>query len=275
MSKARAYVFTLNNWTMEEYKQILELNYKYIIIGDEVGENGNPHLQGYIQFASPTSFNTIKHHIPKGHIEKAKGSARANYEYCSKEKIFYEEGDRPNPGKRTDIDGIKTYIQETDNPTMVDIITNNSTNNQTIKYAESLLKYLEKGRTTKPRVLWYYGDTGTGKTHTAYEEHPDAYIKDNDFHFFEGYDAHKTVIIDDMRYDTFKYNALLKMLHKYPNRVNVKGASRQNLAQTIIITAPQSPYEMFEGRVTENIGQLIRRIDEIRHFTEKYEGPEN
>ena len=150
---------------------------------------------------------------------------------------------------------------------MADIIDHYPTNNQTIKYAETLLKYKEKGRTTKPKILWYHGETGTGKTHTAYEEHPDAYIKDNEHKWFEGYDAHETIIIDDMRYDTFKYNHLLRILDRYPNRLECKGGSRQNLAHTIIITAPQSPQEMFENKITENIGQLLRRIDEIKIFT--------
>jgi len=150
---------------------------------------------------------------------------------------------------------------------MGDIIDNYTTNHQTIKYAETLLKYKEKGRTEKPKVLWYHGETGTGKTRTAYEEHPDAYIKDNEHKWFEGYDAHTTIIIDDMRYDTFKYNHLLRILDRYPNRLECKGGSRQNLAHTIIITAPQSPQEMFENKITENIGQLLRRIDEIKIFT--------
>lgn len=268
MTKARAYAFTLNNPTDEEFEQIKTLKYKYIILGDEIApDTGTPHIQGYVQFNSPTSFNTIKKKIPRAHIEPAYASGHQNQEYCSKQQIRFEDGIRPKPGQRTDIDNIKQYVQETPNANMVDIITNNSTNNQTIKYAESLLKYLEKGRNTKPKVLWYHGDTGTGKTLQAFTDYPDAYPKDNDHAWFDGYDAHETIIIDDMRYDTFKYNHLLKILDRYPNRVNVKGGTRQNLAHTIIITAPQSPQEMFENKITENIGQLLRRIDEIKIFT--------
>lgn len=268
MTKARAYAFTLNNPTDEEFEQIKTLKYKYIILGDEIApDTGTPHIQGYVQFNSPTSFNTIKKKIPRAHIEPAYATGHQNQEYCSKQQIRFEDGTRPKPGQRTDIDNIKQYVQETPNANMVDIITNNSTNNQTIKYAESLLKYLEKGRNTKPKVLWYHGDTGTGKTLQAFTDYPDAYPKDNDHAWFDGYDAHETIIIDDMRYDTFKYNHLLKILDRYPNRVNVKGGTRQNLAHTIIITAPQSPQEMFENKITENIGQLLRRIDEIKIFT--------
>ena len=153
---------------MEDYNKILELNYKYIIIGDEIGESGTPHLQGYIQFSSPTSFNTIKHHIPQGHIEKAKGNARQNFEYCSKQRIMFERGERPAQGKRKDIDTIKEYIETTTNPNMSDIIDNHATSLQSIRLAETLLKYKEKPRTTRPICIWYYGDTGTGKTARAF-----------------------------------------------------------------------------------------------------------
>ena len=269
MSKARSYVFTLNNYTEEEVEKIKTLKYKYIIIGDEIGKSGTPHLQGYINFSSPTSFNTIKKAIPKAHIEPAKGNPRQNYEYCSKEKILYEDGEQPAPGKRKDIDTIKEYIETNTNPNMSDIIDNHATSLQSIRLAETLLKYKEKPRDPKnpPNILWYYGDTETGKTRKAQEDHPNAYIKDNSNKWFEGYDAHETIIIDDMRYDTFPYNHLLRILDRYPNRLECKGGSRQNLAKTIIITAPQNPQEMFEGKITENIGQLIRRIHEIKIFT--------
>jgi hypothetical protein len=269
MSKARAFTFTLNNWTPAELDLILELNSKYIIIGDETGECGTPHLQGYVNFASSTSFNTIKHHIPRGHIEKAKGNARQNYEYCSKEKILFEAGTRPAQGKRTDIQTIKEYIEETDNPNMRDIILHHATSYQSIKTAEVMLKYLEPQRNpaSPPQVLWYYGATGTGKTRKAHEENPEAYIKDNSNKWWCGYDQHEVVIIDDMRHDTFEYHKLLRLLDRYPNQVECKGGNRQMVANKIIITSPYSPEQMFAGRIAEDLGQLLRRITEIKIFT--------
>ena len=276
MAKARAYVFTLNNYTEEELENIKKLKYKYIIIGDEIGESGTPHLQGYINFSSSTSFNTVKKAIPKAHIESAKGTPRQNYEYCSKQQILFEDGDQPAPGKRKDIDAIKEYIESTSNPNMSDIIDNYATSLQSIRLGETLLKYKEKPRTTRPICIWYHGDTETGKTARAFNNYPNPYIKDNCLGgFFEGYDAHETIILDDMRADTFPWSDLLRLTDRYPNRVNVKNTSRQNLAKYIIVTSPQSPEQMFEGKVNENIYQLVRRFSEITLFTEKYVHPEN
>ncbi|WP_445772269.1 hypothetical protein [Rheinheimera sp.] len=269
MSRARAYVFTLNNWTPQELDLILELNSKYIIIGDEKGECGTPHLQGYVYFANATSFGTIKHHIPRGHIEKAKGSPRQNFEYCSKENILFEAGTRPEQGKRTDIQTIKEYIEETDNPNMRDIILHHATSYQSIKTAEVMLKYLEKGRdpNNPPKILWYCGPTGTGKTRSAWEQYPEAYIKDNSHKWWDGYDQHEVVIIDDMRWDTFPWAKLLTITDRYPNQVECKNGNRQLTAHTIIITSPYTPEEMFDGRVHEDLGQFKRRITEIKIFT--------
>ena len=278
MAKARSYVFTLNNYTEEELENIKKLKYKYIIIGDEIGESGTPHLQGYINFTSPTSFNTIKKAIQRAHIEPAKGSPRQNYEYCSKQQIKFEDGDQPAPGKRKDIDAIKEYIENTPNPNMSDIIDNYATSLQSIRLGETLLKYKEKPRDiNKPPIcIWYHGDTETGKTARAFHKYPNVYRKDNCLGgFFEGYDGHETIVLDDMRADTFKWNELLSLTDRYPNRLNAKNTSRQNVAKYIIVTAPMSPEEMFEGKINENIKQLTRRFSEITLFTEKYVHPEN
>jgi len=84
--------------------------------------------------------------------------------------------------------------------------------------------------------------------------------------WWEGYDAHENVIIDDMRGDFCKFHELLRMLDRYAYRIETKGGSRQFRAKTIIITSCYSPTEMFDTR--EDIQQLLRRIDEIKVFKE-------
>jgi len=136
MARSRAYVFTINNYTEEDIEKIKELNVKYLIIGDEVGrENGTPHLQGYVSLEYQMTLSALKKYIPRGHIEKAKGNAYQNYEYCSKENILIEEGERPKQGRRTDLESIKEYIDETPNPSMEGVI-EIATSYQSVKMAE-------------------------------------------------------------------------------------------------------------------------------------------
>lgn len=89
--KARAWFYTLNNYTEEEYQKILDYSQKpkrKYIIGKEVGENGTPHLQGYIRLHGAVAFTTIKNLMPRAHIEEAKGNDKQNLIYCSKDKNF-------------------------------------------------------------------------------------------------------------------------------------------------------------------------------------------
>lgn len=136
---------------------------------------------------------------------------------------------------------------------------------QSVKMAEQILKYHEKPRNAKPRVEWYYGPTETGKSRKAYEVlGEECYTCMSTGKWFEGYDAHTKVLIDDMRGDFFKFHELLRLLDRYAMRVETKGGSRQFLADHIIITSCRHPFDLFDTR--EDVQQLLRRIDVIEKF---------
>lgn len=262
MSKARSYCFTLNNYTADDLELIKQLKYKFIIIGDEVGESGTPHLQGYVSFNSSTSFKTVKDAMPKAHIEASKGTPQQNISYCSKQNVLFRDGEEPKMGKRTDLDDIREVIQNGGG--MKDVVSI-ATSYQSVKMAEAILKYTESSRKWKPKVLWFHGKTGTGKTKTAYEIlGENCYTCMGTGKWFEGYDAHENVLVDDMRGDFMKFHDLLRFLDRNEFRVETKGGSRQFLAKNIIITSCHHPDKLFDTR--EDIKQLIRRIDEIREF---------
>jgi len=85
--RARRWCFTLNNPNAEE-KSALSRMSQCLIIGDEVGKCGTPHLQGYVEFENQKDFDCLKKLCPRAHWEKAKGSKQKNIDYCSKEKIL-------------------------------------------------------------------------------------------------------------------------------------------------------------------------------------------
>jgi len=268
MSKARSYCFTINNYTSDDLSQLEALpanvDIKYLIYGKEIGELGTPHIQGYVSFASPISSKSFCKKLIRAHVEIAKGTAEQNKIYCSKEGDFVEIGIMPSQGKRSDIDSIRQLVNEGKGmEQIIDI----AQNYQSIKIAESLLKYKEKKRDFKPIVKWFYGATGTGKTREAYSQSNGKriYAAMETSRWFDGYDAHEVLIIDDMRHDFIKFNNLLKLLDRYEYRVETKGGSRQMLAKEIYITCPMHPRDLFT-KTTECIEQLLRRIDEIREF---------
>lgn len=263
MSKHRSWTITINNYDENDITALKNLKYKYIVFGFEVGEKGTPHIQGYVNLASPSTLSALKKKLVKAHLEVAKGNAADNRKYCTKDGNFYEDGDVPKQGKRTDIDIVRDMVK--DNKSMKEIC-EVATSYQSIRIAECFKKYMEPQRNFKSYVYWFYGPTGTGKSKLAEEMFPNAYWCMDTNKWWEGYDGHETVIINDMRGDFCKFHVLLNLLDRYPMRVECKGGSRQLLAKTIVITTCKSPEELFVNRTDEDIGQLLRRIDNILFF---------
>lgn len=89
--KSRRFCFTLNNPSKEETEYIIKtLEQKSIgfIIGQEVGDLGTPHLQGYMEFKNPVSFQSLKKMNNRLHLEKTLGNKQQNIEYCSKQHVL-------------------------------------------------------------------------------------------------------------------------------------------------------------------------------------------
>uniref|UniRef100_UPI00404779B6 hypothetical protein n=1 Tax=Flavobacterium sp. TaxID=239 RepID=UPI00404779B6 len=267
-SKVRAYLLTINNYTEEEHNSFAEYyntkNVVYLIHCKEIAPTtGTPHMHIYIYHENPVSFNPLKKLYPRANIVTCKGTPLQNRTYCIKDGDYVEYGILPEQGKRTDIDHIRDVLEDT--PRMKEVVLV-ARSYQSIKVAQEYLKYHEEKRNWKPVVKWFYGETGTGKTREAYEQSIDPYPCMSTGKWFEGYDAHEHVIIDDMRRNFMTFNELLKFLDRYAFRVETKGGSRQMLAKQIIITSAFHPADLFKTR--EDIKQLLRRIDEIRQFGE-------
>lgn len=254
---------------------------EYLYVGKEICPNTyRLHYQGYVRFANPRALGGVRklftHTITtmagkQGYAGKwfaCKGTEAQNVRYCSKdEDLIIEWGDREadlepdkEQGKRTDIANVRQMISE--GKGMLDIVsTVNSA--QAIKVAETMLKYLEPGRSWMPEVIWIYGPTGVGKSKYAFDHCVDPWVSGETGKWFEGYDGHEDVIFDDFRGDFCKFHVLLRLLDRYPYRIEVKGSSRQFLARRIFITSCHPPHEVYKDRAGEDLAQLGRRISQI------------
>lgn len=86
--RVRAWCFTLNNWTVDEFeylKTVLTEGPDKLVIGREVGESGTPHLQGYVRFVNKQTLSGLKKLNARAHWEPAKGTPEQNLKYCTKE----------------------------------------------------------------------------------------------------------------------------------------------------------------------------------------------
>lgn len=102
LRKARAWTFTVNNYTDDDLDNILSHFDRYLIFGFEVcPTTGTEHIQGYVFHQNPVRFSAMKKWLPTAHFEIAQGSPEQNRDYCSKESQWYEFGDCPIKGLAT------------------------------------------------------------------------------------------------------------------------------------------------------------------------------
>jgi len=111
MSRAKRWVFTLNNYTDDEVTSLRALtDVEYLIFAKEVGEQGTPHLQGFCVFKTAQRLTTVKNALGQRiHAEVARGSPQQARDYCRKPTTppddIYEFGTCPGPqGRRTDLE---------------------------------------------------------------------------------------------------------------------------------------------------------------------------
>lgn len=260
-TRSRAWCFTLNNYTDEDCKVVEDASEQceFVAVGKEEASTGTPHLQGYLYFKNARTFSSVTKMIPRAHFEVSKGTPEQNLNYCSKSNLWIKKGSPPTPGKRTDID---TTIQQLKQGANMRDITEVPRSYQSVKMAEVWLKYHESPRDWKPEIRWYYGSTGSGKTRTAREWlQDDIYTALGTSRWWDGYDGHESVLIDDFRKDFAKFHELLRLFDRYEYRVEVKGGTRQFKPKKIAITSPYHPRDVYCTR--EDVNQLIRRIDQI------------
>ncbi len=287
--RARGWVFTWNNYDPTTWHAIQETTtgdeVTYIVCGREVAPTtGTHHLQGYIYFRSLKSFGQCLHYLTsmginrQGHpfIAIARGTAKQNRDYCTKSGEFCERGVIPgkDQGKRTDLDAV--YESVTSGKSMNELIEEHPT--EMIKYAKNimlinnLINY-QTQRTTRPRVYWFFGPTGSGKSRLANEiakKCHSFYYKNPAHKWWDGYTQQECIVIDDYRRDFCTFAELLRLLDWYPYSVECKGGTLGLNSACIIFTSPKAPRATWENRSEEDLAQLTRRIDSVIQFPRHY-----
>jgi hypothetical protein len=256
---ARNYCFTINNYTDDDIDCLGNLQCRYMVFGMEVGAEGTPHLQGYLEMSKVVKFETMKKLLPRAHIEARKGPREKARDYCMKDGIYNEKGEWAIQGRRTDLDACRLLA---DDEGMRAVAATCSL--QGIKVAQYHLTYNEVPRDWVPSVHWLWGASGAGKSKKAREltGDDDVYTKSESSKWWDGYDAHTNVIIDDYRNDWWEFTELLSLLDRYEKRIEYKGGWRQFKARMIVITSLYSPEQMYGGG-REPLEQLVRRVTEV------------
>lgn len=94
MSKAKRWCYTINN--PSEEPAVPEEEFSYHVYGEEVGDSGTPHYQGFIIFVKPKRLNQVRNLISdRGHYEVTKGKNSQASDYCKKDGKYKEFGQYP------------------------------------------------------------------------------------------------------------------------------------------------------------------------------------
>lgn len=92
-----------------------EVDAQYHTFGLEVGEQGTPHVQGFIVFARKCAMKTCKERLQlsRVHLEKMRGTHKQAAEYCQKsDPDYFVVGELPRQGERTDLIRMRDAIAE-------------------------------------------------------------------------------------------------------------------------------------------------------------------
>lgn len=209
---------------------------EFMICGLEKGEKEQTeHIQGYVYFKVGKRFTYVKRLWPLAHIEPAKGKPQANVEYCSKDGKWHDHGKMPKgQGARTDLEHVRELVDAGKGTEDI----RSECYGTYIRYQNAVIRDVEnhradRGWPTELHILW--GVTGTGKSRFCYENFPDAFWKVKG-PWWDGYDGHETVIIDEF-YGWLPVDEMLRLADRYPMRVQVKGATRKFVARRIYVTS--------------------------------------
>jgi len=270
-NKSRTYCFTLNNYTesdIDYYQQLVQTgNAKYIIIGKEVGEEGTPHLQGFVSFASRRHFNAVKDLFPRAHLEKAM-SLNAAIEYCKKDGNFVEWGDAPMTQKEKGATEKRRWeeaftaaeegrFEDID----ADIRFRYDQNCQRIRDRAIRARILED---TEEKHEWYYGETGTGKSRKARTDNPDCFLKMCN-KWWDGYVDQDVVLIEDFdkKHDVLCHHMKI-WADRYPFPAEAKGRALVIRPKKIIVTSNYHPKDIWSS--PSDLDPILRRF-KIIHFS--------
>lgn len=298
-SRARTWCLTLNNPTDQDEVDLNHLSdsVKRLLVAREHGESGTEHFQGYVQFKSMKSLAQVKSISQRAHWEVAKGSPIQNEIYCRKGDQSHEEwlahgADGPNYGHNLEI-VIESGPKPSDGGAAekarwkraIELATQGELDQLAEESPDiylrhySTVKRIRSDSQVKPAAqevmenYWWYGASGTGKSKTAHERWPEAYIKKKN-KWWDGYVGQETVIIDEWGPDNKLTAPELKdWCDHHPFAAETKGGYNCLRPRRIVVLSNYSMEECFGHDHAGLLEPLKRRfarsaknLGEIRHF---------
>lgn len=268
MAQSVNWCFTLNNPAADDVPRAWD-GVRYCVWQKEQGENGTPHLQGYLVLTQKKTLSYVKLLCPAAHWEIRRGTHKQAKAYCTKEESRkdgpWEFGDEPVQGKRTDLIEICEKVKAgTSTATIAE-----EHSDTFVRYHRGILCLqftLSRPRNFKTEVTVIYGATGVGKSKWAFDKFgEEAYWKLPNNKWWDGYTGQDVCIIDEF-YGWLSWTEILRLCDRYPCGVESKGGVLQFRSKKLIFLSNDHPIRWYSNprcqyptlaRRIENLGEMI------------------
>ena len=265
---ARNWCFTINNYTDDDLP-VLSPSVKYIIYGREIApKTGTPHLQGYCQLTKKLRCKGVSKLFPRASLIAAKGDLLSNQTYCKKEDPDFVELGTPTPSANEQ----RKLTREETCVEIRDLHKSKALSPDEILYRYpahgkdvDLLKRLRHTkRSVAPRVLYFYGPTGHGKTTTtrlAIEAtYLSSYVKAPASNWWDGYDQEDVVILEEFQ-SCFPLNIFKVLLDRTPFKVEIKGSHLWFNSLYVILLSNTAPGDQYSKCRQPDRDAFMRRVE--------------
>lgn len=268
-NRGKRFVFTLNNYTESEWNLAENGDYPcltHLIVAQEVGESGTPHLQGYLEFKDRVLVTQVRRRVPflsRAAIFVAKGTRRQNFDYCTKQNGLRREiGDFGAEVTRSDLQRIRELIDA--GVPELEIAEKYFSRWCTYRrafreYRDLRCTYSLSSLRTNLEVIVYFGPPGSGKTRRVYEEEKELYVWPGG-RWFDGYVGQEAVLFDDYDGSQIPFRLLLRVIDIYPITLEVKGGHIYWYPKRIYFTSNVAPQNWYER---EDFAPLQRRFTRV------------
>lgn len=276
---ARHWCFTHNNpeGPPDEFIDKVKDYMTYIVVGQEIGENGTVHLQGYFCLKTKQRLSWIRANIcDTAHYEIMRGTPKEASDYCMKDGYYEVHGDLP---EAPNVAGGRKRKQEFEEA--YDLAKQQKVRDVhpefQIKFLSALNKIADRELAVQDELdstcgVWLWGPPRSGKTRYArseYTENPsDVYLKLPN-KWWDHYEGQKVVLMDDMDPSSCKYlvQYMKQWMDRYPFKCEVKGGARDIRPMVFIVTSNYSIDECFPNG---HDAEAIRRRCDVIHFNNDF-----
>jgi len=232
---------------------------------------GVSHVQGFAIFNDRKRLSQLKTIWNSAHWEAQRGTDEQCIEYCSKaeSKIAgpWELGTKPT--RKRKLEELVDFLEANPGTSLLDV--KDEFKYLYIRNARGIKEYLSllpPPNRDSIEVIAAIGLPGIGKTKWAHETYPGAYWKEPSSEYFDGYSGQSVIIFDDF-HGNLPFETFLRILDRYPCRLNVKGAMVACNATTIVITSNTGVAEWYPGVFSKHpirLAALERRIHTYKIF---------